>query len=78
MYIIQPICLGYVTNYFLQDMDSLSFTQAYLFGLGLVLTSACISIVHAHGYQYGYECGMDIRTIVTSAIYQKVCSLKQW
>ena len=71
--VIQSEVLGQLTDYFVIESPSSNDTRnAYLYAMGLVLLSLTLMCIDALSFQQGYKLGMLTKTLMSSAIYQKV------
>ena len=51
--------------------------DAYLYAVGLVVTTVCGIFLHVWAFYFGQNIGMQVRIITVGAIYHKVCSMRK-
>ena len=65
--------MGQLTEYFVIESPSLDDTRnAYLNAMGLSIIAIIVPLIHVMAYLQGQKLGMLTKTLMSSAIYQKV------
>lgn len=73
--ILQPLILGYLILYFMDNPHKHTETDAYLFATGVVLTTLLPIIIFHPFIFFVFQCAMKVRVACCSLIYEKVISL---
>lgn len=69
----QSVVLGSLSEFFtVENRTWADIGNAYYFSAGLTVLAFTIIFVHAAAFHAAYMLGMLVRTMLTSAIYQKV------
>ena len=70
---MQSVLLGQLTEYFVIESPSSDDTRnAYLYAMGMSIIAIIVPLIHVMAFLQGQKLGMMTRTLMSSAIYQKV------
>ena len=67
---VQPICLFYLVSYFMPS-SSVTKLEAYLYAVGVTLTSTLSVVLHQLYFFSGHRAGMHMRIATTGCVYRK-------
>lgn len=73
--VLQPQFLGRLVSFFSPGQTEIEKTEAYLYGLGIVLCSLFPIIIFHPFVFYGFQIGMKLRLAACSLIYNKALKL---